>query len=77
MNANPEAEPLSGMELPLFMTMPSRNLSKTTWQVGTLLIHLSGESISKEVAVGIILHEGGDVAFLERWFSEETDLGDP
>ena len=32
------------------------------------------DKFATKVAVGIVLEEGGEAAFLERWFSKESDV---
>ncbi len=44
------------------------------YPIATVAYYGPDNQFASKVAVGIILREDGDVAFLERWFSEDTDV---
>ena len=42
--------------------------------IATVAYYGPDNQFASKVAVGIILHEDGDVDFLERWFSNDVDV---
>ena len=44
------------------------------YPVATITYYGPDDKRASKVSVGIILDEGGDVAFLERWFNEAKDI---
>ena len=44
------------------------------YPVASVAYYGPDDKFASKVAVGIVLREDGDVAFLERWFSEGTDV---
>jgi hypothetical protein len=44
------------------------------YPVATITYYGKDDKRASKVAVGIILDEGGNVSFLERWFNEEKDI---
>ncbi len=44
------------------------------YPIATIAYYGPDDKFASKVAVGIILQEDGDVAFLERWFTEDIDI---
>ena len=44
------------------------------YPIATIAYYGPDDKFASKVAVGIILQEDGDVAFLERWFAEDSDI---
>jgi hypothetical protein len=44
------------------------------YPIATITYYGPDDRQASKVSVGIILDEGGDVAFLERWFNERQDI---
>ena len=44
------------------------------YPIATIAYYGPDDKFASKVAVGIILQEDGDVAFLERWFSQDKDV---
>lgn len=44
------------------------------YPVATVAFYGPTDRFASKAAVGIILHEGGEAEFLERWYSEEVDI---
>ena len=44
------------------------------YPVATITYYGPDDRQASKVSVGIVLDEGGDVAFLERWFNERQDI---
>ena len=44
------------------------------YPVATITYYGPDDQQASKVSVGIILEEGGEVAFLERWFNERQDI---
>jgi hypothetical protein len=42
--------------------------------LATITYYGPDDKVASKVSVGIILQEGGDVAALERWFNDVTDI---
>lgn len=42
--------------------------------LATITYYGPDDKVASKVSVGIILEEGGDVAALERWFNDVTDI---
>jgi hypothetical protein len=44
------------------------------YPIATVAYYGPDNQFASKVAVGILLKKNGDVAFMEKWFSEETDI---
>lgn len=44
------------------------------YPIATIAYYGPDDKFASKVAVGIIPQEGGDVAFLERWFADDADV---
>jgi len=44
------------------------------YPIATIAYYGPDDKFASKVAVGIILREGGDAAFLERWFAKDIDI---
>jgi hypothetical protein len=44
------------------------------YPIATLAFYGPDDKRASKVAVGIIEHEGGEAAFLERWYSDRADV---
>lgn len=44
------------------------------YPVATIAIYGPDDQLATKVAVGVVIREGGEVALLERWFTEDIDI---